>query len=420
MQILTIINTFILPCIVAILVLGIILNIRYTEKNVYRSYLLSMFSFWVLALLMVYVKFYVDGGSVISYTKDVASVQVLLLGIACFVLLLCYPVVILNANFLKLRNWLSALSPLLVAVILYFAWHLIAGEDPFVVYANFGELWANIATVSVILRLLLIIVFILFVVISLFSVWSVVPLYNNHVQENIANSDCNVGWIRKLVKYILLVTPLYFSMLFASNPVINFLYLSALLMMFGYIVRVTLFYRTSEHIVSVKIGRIPSTFFKFFIDNDEPAEVVCKDNFNDFSESLNNWMLAERPYSHIDFTTNDIIDNFPEIIHSDLVNHFKSRNETFQSYVRKYRIYRACEIIVESEDELYSKQIFSVVGFSHYSSFSRSFVAVAGCAPSVFKECTVDHQKAVMAAILAGIPPPPIEICYDEVPGETP
>ncbi len=81
MHIATIINLFLLPCLVTILLTGAILNIKYTKYNIYRQYLIYSLLFWAMVMCLIYIKFFVEGSTTISYSQELFSVPVLLLGI---------------------------------------------------------------------------------------------------------------------------------------------------------------------------------------------------------------------------------------------------------------------------------------------------------------------------------------------------
>lgn len=375
------------------------MNIKYTQKNVYRNYLVALFLFWACVMMAMFVKFNVDALGYLSYNNSIAGLPITLMGIPCFISLVSYPIVILNSNLLKLKGLLRVLSPIIVVVALYFILNYITGSDPFIVYADYRELLDNITTLPAILRLSLIILFFGYINVMLFSIWRVVPLYNNYVHDNIADSDCNVDWVRSCVKFIMGVTVAYFVMLFTNSPYVNTLYLITALFLFAYLVDMSLFRKSSEDIEALKIGWNSREGWHV-IENSVAVkragvqpETSTQNTLESIEKRIDRWMTEKRPYVNVDFTSKDIFDEFPDVTHDDLVELFKSRGETFQSYVRKYRIQRACELIKNSEDNIYPKQIFSLVGFSHYSSFSRSFVATVGQSPSEYRKRVLEMKE---------------------------
>lgn len=375
------INSFLLPSIIAILVFGAVLNVKYTEKNSYRKYLVAMLIFWVSIFALIFIKYIISKQLTISYNNEVLSAQVLLLGIPCFLSIISYPIVILNSLLLKPRNWWRACYTIILAVIIYFAGHLILWVNPFIKYSNYQELLANITSASVILRLYLIGVFICYIIKHTINIWSIIPLYNRYVHDNIADSECNVDWIYRLLKHTIAVSVFYFAMLFNSTPIINMLYLISVLLLFSYIVEMSLFKKTSENVNPIVIRRDRRSRKWYVVEESTSKRTQSVENLKSVVLKIDTWMREDKPYTNVNFTTKDIIAKFPFLTPADLTNIFKSKGENFQSYVRRYRIYRACEIITNNNDKIYPKQLFDRVGFSHYSSFSRSFLAVTGLTP---------------------------------------
>ncbi len=399
MSVITILNLFLLPCLIVILLIGAILNYKYVEKNVYQKYLISTLVFWAVIMIFVYVKFFADGTTTISYTRDVCSVQVLLLGIPCFFTLISYPVVILNAQFLTLKRWFKAVKPMSIAVGVYFGYHLIAGENPLVKYTSYEELFANITTPSVILRIALLSVFIYYSWRDLRRIWRVVPLYNQYVQDNIADSECNVGWIRRLTIYISITMLSYFALLLFSSPYVNCIYILTVIHLFFYIVEMSLLRHTSAKIEQLEIMQdVNNPKGYVFVVANAPLPTLSNDS-EALLPKIDKWIEEKSPYANIDFTTNDIIEAFPELTHQTLTALFRSRGVTFQNYVRRFRIIKACQIIDNEAGHTYPQQTYAMVGFSHHSSFSRAFVALVGMSPSEYAKLSKEDRVIALAKV---------------------
>ncbi len=405
MSIITILNIFLMPCLAVILVAGAILNYKYIEKNIYQRYLISTFVFWAFVMCGMYVKFFIDAGATISFVNDICSVQVILLGIPCFFTLISYPVTLLNSRYLSLRRWGVALRPLIVSVSIYFAYHLFAGIDPFTKYATLDELLQNATSVSVLLRFGIIATFFFTTIRDTRRLWRVVPLYNQYVQENISDSACNVEWIRRLVIYINVVSSLYFLMLFFCSPYVNLIYISSLILLFFYIVEMSLLHRTSESAEHIEIRKDPNNPGQYIFFESEVDLIARQQKLDDDTpcgislEQIDQWMAESAPYTNIDFTTNEILEAFPSLSHSELTQLFRSRGETFQSYVRRFRIIKACEILANEAGRSYPKQTYALVGFSHHSSFSRSFVALAKISPSEYLKLPKEGKELIIMQV---------------------
>ncbi len=405
MHIISIINIFLLPALISILVIGALLNLKYTKKNVYQGYLVSMLSFWALVMTLIYIKFFKDGAITISYTTDVMSMQVILLGIPCFFSIVSYPMVIIDANFRTLKRWAYMSIPILTILLIYFGYHAITGRNPMVVYHSYSELLENIYTPTVILRVLLALTFILYVATYIGAIWRAVPIYNRYIHENIADSDYDVDWIRTLMVYISITSIIYFLMMFNSSPLINMCYLISLILNFFFIVEMSIIYKVSEAVEPLSLSHYKGREYLYSVykkrreegAGEESDPNSSSDTLEDIALRIDRWMDNSSTYTRIDFTTDDIIDQFPSLTAYDLTTLFKSRGETFRAYVRRYRICRACEIIESDGEKVNFKQIFDEVGFSHYSSFSRSFVAATGYSPTEYAK----HSKGEKAAIIA-------------------
>ncbi len=385
MPIITIINLFLAASIIAILSLGVVLNLKYAQNNIYKYYLVSTFIFWLVVFACVYVKFYVDDLGCIDYNFDLVSVRVMLLGIPCFLSITSLPVTVLNAQLFKFGYWLKVLSSIALVVVLYFGWHYATGNDPFVRYETYDELLQNITSVSLLLRLFLYVVFLIYVVAFLVSMYSIVPLYNRYIEDNVADCNYNVDWIRTFVKFTSAVSVCYFVLVLTNSPYINCLYLIALLFVFGYIIDVSLFHKTIEGVEplilrwSFKGGwRVVGT--KRYEGCQDQSTLRLEQSWDE----INHWMKSESPYVNVEFSTQDVMIQFPDLTAYDLTAIFKLRGESFQTFVRNYRINRACEIVHNCKGDISSKQLFGQVGFSHYSSFSRAFTTVLAIAPSEY------------------------------------
>ncbi len=115
-----IVNTFVLSSLVAILIFGAVLNIKYRQKNIYRNYLILIFFSWAAMLIVGFGKFYINGASTFEFNADIISVPILFLGVICFISIVSYPIVILDVNRLKFSNGVRLTMPILIRL----TWHL--------------------------------------------------------------------------------------------------------------------------------------------------------------------------------------------------------------------------------------------------------------------------------------------------------
>lgn len=341
-----------------------------------------------------FVKFYIDGASTFEYNADIVSVPILFLGVICFISIVSYPIVILDANRLKFSNGVRLTMPILISLTIYLLWHLITGHDPFIKYATYGDLFSDVLTTSVILRLSLVVSFIIYIVMVLLYIWRIIPLYNQYVCDHIANSDCNVEWIRTLVIYIIIFISSFFAVLFTNSPYINLICMLSIIPLFGYIVEMSLFHKTSELVEPLELKWYAEKGWSHAKPSYQLSGVEYIENVTmvkAHEQQIDRWMEKSQSYTNVDFTTKDILDALPQISNADLTAVFKLKRETFQSYVRTYRINKACKMIDKNRVDVSLNQIYTSVGFSHYSSFSRSFYAVKNMTPSDYVQ-TVKGQ----------------------------
>lgn len=376
------INYCLANILLGLLIFGIITNVMHAEKTPHRRALIATLSYWAIMFAGTIYAFN-TAGLQLGYNQDIVSIQMLVLGIPSFISVLAYPAFAIHPRLLKVKSWGKIGLSLVFTPMIYFAWHIINGTDPFIRYTTMAEFMQNITTVPVILRLLIMFVFLTYIIFTLMTLWRIVPLYNKFITDNVADNSYNVEWIRTLIIYLSCVSVSYFTMLFTNSKIINLAYLLSITALFGYIINRSLFAKTFEDIEPLDIRWTRKLGWHVANSLQEEAstktERVCLETMEGL---IDQWMDEMKSYTKVDFTTNDILVAFPDLIHEDLTLLFKNKGESFQSYVRRYRIALACEIIKQSEDKVYPKQVYSMVGFSHYSSFSRSFVSVTGMSPS--------------------------------------
>ncbi len=114
--------------------------------------------------------------------------------------------------------------------------------------------------------------------------------------------------------------------------------------------------------------------------SEESGEEIDEKMFTLFKE----WVKESKCYRDRTFSIKDVITEFPEMSGARLIDMFASHGYTFQSYIRECRVHEAADIIKRSQGDMQYKEIFSKVGFSHYSSFARAFTAVMGVSPSKY------------------------------------
>ncbi len=373
------INYYLVVALISMMIFGLILICRHQQRGVYRRFVVIMLLFWTFIMSGMVYRFCSDGLT-LTVNSGVANMQILLLGLPCFFTLISFPAAILDSNFVKFKNWILLTLPMALFLGVYFVWHGVSGIDPFVRYSA-EDFLVNIATPTIWMRLVIVTLFIMYIVVSQIAMWQIVPIYNRYINENFSDNSYNVDWVRSLIGYIVVVSVMYFVMTFSDLLYVNTLYLLSVIMLFGFVIDRSLFYKTFDVASPLKLGW--SIDFGWYVC-DQPLQRVEElvISMDVVGAQIDEWMDKTLKYTKADFVINDVLFDFPDLTHDELTNYFKSKGETFQSYVRRFRIKRACEIMNLHSDDIYPKQLFGIVGFSHYSSFSRSFFSVMSQSPS--------------------------------------
>ncbi len=372
---------------------GITLIARHNVKSLHKVQIITVMSFW--ALSMIYYQIYnisvmlVEGTTPsFSFNHGVCNMDLILSALPCFFAIVGYPFAALYPRILHVRTLLLVISPMLLLVAAYFLWHFVSGVDPFYVYSDIATLWANIATVPVILRLLVLAFFVGYVVFSLINAWRIIPIYSKLSKKYYSQSSYDISWIRTLIIYYALVSACIVTKIFVNSIYLNTLFLVLCLILFFYLIEKSLFSRDFEDVNKLGI--------KWTINegwhtsgHGSHAEKHHTVDVDDMSNKIDKWMREERPYAKIHFTSDDILDRFAQLNNDDLRKVFKSRGTSLHAYIREYRIKEACHIIETNRGNTNLKEVYSSIGFSHYSSFSRAFIQLVGESPTDY----IQQQK---------------------------
>lgn len=382
--------------IIGILAFCVLFNFRHSPKSTHRKLLNVMLIYWLLSFGAIIYMFNANGFSHV-FNNNIVSMKLILTGIPSYMAIISYPIISIHPRILEFRLWIRYAAPIIIVFATYFIWHWANGVDPFYEYNTMGEFAANIGSTSVILRLVTVVTFMAYIVISLMTTWQIIPLYNKVITDNLADNSYNIDWLHSLIVFITVIGIFYFSMLFTSSMYVNTAYLLSVLALFVFMTDRVIFAKTLEDLEPLKIkwNRSQGWHVAEAETNDsldDTPEPVSLERLKEVGDRIDRWIDQTQVYTRIDFTTQDIFDQFPDLRHEDLTYYSKVTNESFQAYVRRKRIALACKLIEENCHNIYPKQLYSMVGFSHYSSFSRSFYAVTGKSPSDY--ITSVQQKA--------------------------
>lgn len=374
-----------ISALVTLLFFGSLLCAKYSQNNIYKKFLLTTIAMWLVMLTAAYIdKIFIGYGMPATEMLGLLNARGLILGIIGFLSIVSLPIVVLNAKMLKLINWLKLASPIIAVVAIYFGYHITAGTDPFYTYYTAEELRQNITSTPVIMRILLYLSLLVYLSIVMYILNRVVPLYNQYIKDNIADSDYNVGWVSGMLKRIWLVTACFFIMLATGSLYVVAIYTISVIIAFVYIIDMSLFHKMMDGVKPLTLN-IDRKEFWYFLEEErlsQPTTPLEDERLAQGWEAINEWLESEMLYTNPSFTINNVIERFSNLSHNEITDIFKLHGESFQSVIRKYRIANACRIIENKRGNVSSKQLYSQVGFSHHSSFSRAFATVQNISPS--------------------------------------
>lgn len=370
------INYILVIYFIAIQLFGIKLMLKNVTKSIYRTFLVRMLGFWAIMFIAMVAIFKITGNK-LDINNGILNFQIIFMGIPCFLSVVSYPAIAMNASFMKIKKWGLLTLPMLGVVALYFIWHIISGVDPFHRYLSYQDIYQNITSTSFLLRIFVLVVFIAYIILMLLSIWRIVPVYNKYINENFSDYDFNVDWVRTMIKYMALISVAYLLMISTTHLIFNTIYIISVILLFNFIIQKALSYRICEDLELVHVKWHYKLRWEKSKSEVKTEPKLKIEPINSISPMLaiDEWMEATHSFTNVDFMASDILDNFQNITQHDLTYALKERGETFQSYVRRYRIKYACELMNQHNDIDHNSPIklFSVVGFSHYSSFSRAF-----------------------------------------------
>lgn len=340
---------------------------------------------WLVILSAAYIdKIILKLGSIASERMGLLNTRGLVLGVICFLAIVSLPIVVLNTKMLKFINWLKLSAPIVTAVAIYFGYHIITGTDPFYTYYTAEELHQNLTSTPVIMRILLYLSLLIYLTIIMYMLNRAVPLYNQYIKDHIADSDYNVGWVSGMLKRIWLVSTCYFIMLITGSLYVVAIYTVTVIITFAYIIDMSLFHKMVEGVKPLTLNIERKEIWYFFEEErlPQPTPPIENERLAQGWEAINEWLESEMLYTNPEFTINNVIERFNDFSHAEITDIFKLHGESFQSIVREYRVANACRIIEHKQGNITSKQLYSQVGFSHHSSFSRAFATVQNISPS--------------------------------------
>lgn len=336
---------------------------------------------------------YAFAGMEYNPTYGILNIQQLIFGMPCLFTFICYHTIAIHRKLSKPLTWFYISLPSIILFVGYFVWHAISGEDPLRKYYTSAEFLANIASPTVVMRLVILMLLVFYILYFAYNCMTLIPIYEKYVSGNFSDSSYNVGWLYGLLRCLIAISIAYIFTVLCRSEYFNTLYFIAAIPIFYIMIENSIYNRTFENIdaIELKWG-----FFRgWYVEEEEKQSSWMLNKLDSdhlaFGRKLDAWMLSDKPFVKIDFSLSDILDEFPDMNREVVLDFFKTSDLTFQSFARQYRILEVCDIIKADPENVITKQLFARVGFSHYSSFSRSFDAVMGISPSAY----IDKQIAI-------------------------
>lgn len=276
-----------------------------------------------------------------------------LIGGALILMSLCsYALSAIDSKLTSSTGAVLSVSPLILSIVAYVGYHYV--EDiPLNIDYSLATLWEMRGSTAVILRVVVAGVLLLTTIISCVKIWQLISRYQNETN--------NIKWLRRYVVGIVAIMIFYLVMVGYNTPLTNVVYLLVTAVAFTSVIDCVIKHNDIDHSAAEQ-GVIE-------------VEVEC-DTLREFYE----WVESDKPYLSSEFSASVVSERFPELNYLYLDELLQRDGYSLQSYVRKCRIEESIRLIGE-QSELSYKEIASMVGFKHYSSFCRAFVAVKGVSP---------------------------------------
>lgn len=314
----------------------------------------------------------------------------LALGLVAFFATMAYYMVAAHRNLFTLRNGILFLSPVLLTLIVYVSWHWGAGVPMDYAYGSLSEVWEKRFTVPVILRVLMYLFFLVYQGVMFRNMWYLDTMRKENSILNSPDAVSNIRWLRMVVVGMMAVLFLYSFLIFIPSLLVLAIYsvvLASVFIYFTYNALARPMYEETDGWQAVWTLRDGWKIIEG-TNPPKPKEVVVEPEAvvpiekpeteePDYMVLIEKWMKREKPFCNADFSTAEIIAQFPELNNESLNELLQRREGRPQVYIRRHRIEEACRII-RREKAVKVAELALRVGFSHMSSFSRAFSTVRG------------------------------------------
>lgn len=362
---------------------GIFILYRYTERNRSQMVLMATLAVWL---------FIVSNGIYrVAFTDEFATLQMSILDIkvltravVSYLALILYLVITIEAKLLSVRRVVLMAMPAIFIVAIYFVWHALSGIPYDIAYRSYDDLFDNIWSATVILRLLITATIVVYMSLACRFVWTLIPIYQRYVWDNYSDSRYNLLWIKKSA-----IALICMSLAYLINLATHCSYSLALYIFVGIFAFVLIVDNAMDRKMFIPPNKLNIRWTGFDgwqvqeLDShhiDDGDSGLIAESFDEFQQ----WLMDMKPYSATDFSLLNVEEQFTYAKSQLILRGIHQKGYNFQSYIRKCRIEDAVKLL-SADRSLSFKQVSSIVGFSHDSSFSRAFTAVMGVTPTDFR-----------------------------------
>lgn len=370
---------------ISVFATGVLTLLVLTKRNRLQLVLAGILGVFLAIMTMAFINMGQSPDHIHHVLSSPLRFRFLVLGLLAFFATMTYYMVAAHRNLLTLRNGILFLSPVLLTLIAYAAWHWSTGVPMDYGYASLQELWDNRFTVPVILRMLMYLFFLLYQTVMFRNMWHLDAMRSEHSILNSPDAVSNIRWLRMIVMGMMAILIAYSFLLFLPSLLVLGIYTAVLSSVFIYFIYNALARPMYEETEGWQAVWTPYSGWKIIegTTSPKPTEAVAAPEpvqptaASDDSVLIEQWMKDEKPFCRADFSISEIIARFPNLDYETLNELLQKQDSNPQAFIRRHRIEEACRII-HREKTVKVAELALQVGFSHTSSFSRAFSAVRG------------------------------------------
>ncbi len=365
-----------------ILLIGVIVLLRYSERNRLQKTLAAILAVWALILSSGLIRAIVEDSNVLML-NSILNFNIIIVGIVAFFTFMIYPIFAIHPALLNLKRSIIFLTPLFITLIVYSIWHIINDIPLNKQFYSFNELFIIDNIPIVIMRLLLLLNFIMYIFIILRSLIRLIPIYQRYIDDNYANSSHNISWLKIVVIISICISFVFLILVFYHNVYTIAIYTMFSASSFAILIDNAMSHKElpASHNLNIKWNYKYGWKVEGIIPKVKSVSSYSKiEIFSRFKE----WLKNTKPYHNIDFSVKMVKQKFTDSDYNAISEILTNKGYTFQSYIRKIRIDEACKIMANNADNLSNTEIGNKVGFNHYSSFCRAFTIVTNKSPKQY------------------------------------